>query len=112
MSYCRRHEEIDLYVVGNCDGYITCYACRLLSSKARSLKDCCPRFRKRSRVIKHLLMHRKAGHKVPDYAIDLLEREIERKARPLPIMKPEEGRRLSSRTGPSSPSAAFRTRRK
>jgi len=78
MSYCRPHEESDLYVVPHCEGYITCYVCRLLSRKARSLKDCCPRFRKRTRVIKHLLAHRKAGHKVPDYAIKLLEEEIER----------------------------------
>lgn len=103
MSYCR-FSDGDVYMFDHIDGYIECCACRLtplgptIFTKAGSSPsfgewdDCqhcggegCEHcgmhgfahFDTPQEALVHLLEHREAGHSVPSYAIEALQREIE-----------------------------------
>jgi hypothetical protein len=66
MSYCRFNgEDSEVYVIAHVDGTITCYCGQETGWKGN-----------RQQAIDHLLEHRQNGYKVPDRAIDRLNREI------------------------------------
>ncbi len=62
MSYCRfREGQSDVYLYHDIDGYYHCCGCKL-SGDAR--------LETLAEALAHLEAHRKAGHKVPQYAFD------------------------------------------
>lgn len=63
MTYCRRGEDSDVYVVKSGDRWI-CF-CKLVKNEAERPED----------MITHLLIHRSLLHKVPQQAIDRLQRD-------------------------------------
>ena len=69
MSYCR-FSEGDVYLIAHSDGLWSCYLCKLRSKRwivtLNTLGE----------VQDHLQAHRDAGHKVPDRAFAIVEREI------------------------------------
>ena len=69
MSYCRMSPDCDVYLFPGESAWI-CQGCRLpgtaLEVELASLVE----------ARNHLLEHRKAGHKVPQYAFDRLDEEI------------------------------------
>ena len=68
MSYCRfGYDGSEVYVYSGADG-IVCCGCRLDPIEQTT-------FELHSEMIAHLLEHRKAGHVVPQYAIDTLLEE-------------------------------------
>ncbi|MGD9155119.1 MAG: hypothetical protein PVG90_06430 [Bacillota bacterium] len=67
MSYCRWGDESAVYMIGVDDG-IYCCSCKLNGPHL---------FKTRTDAIDHLLRHRDNGDKVPDYAFELLKKEIE-----------------------------------
>ncbi len=69
MSYCRKNEESDVYMYAT-ESDIVCQECKIISGKD---DICCPNAYK---ALRHLLWHRREGHKVPQSAIDRLEGEI------------------------------------
>ena len=71
MSYARFGDG-DVYVWADSFlGGIRCQACRLLNDWPSGAW-----FENRSEMLAHLAEHKKAGHKVPQHAIERLEREI------------------------------------
>lgn len=68
MSYCRFGTG-DVYMFPTIEG-IVCQLCKLQTEAASE------RFTYRSKALKHLHMHRDAGHEVPDKAFKRLEQEI------------------------------------
>ena len=71
MSYCRFGES-DAYLIRHCGGGWCCYTCRINRGIDRNIKT-------RKGVLAHFLAHRKAGHKIPQHAIDRIKAEIVRK---------------------------------
>jgi hypothetical protein len=103
MSYCRFSKNSDVYLYPSVNGGIVCCSCSLspltntiwtkggdtfLGKNIPPCKDCggvgCPSCQMHSDTtihslddaIKHLREHKKAGHKVPSYAINRLKEEI------------------------------------
>lgn len=72
MAYCRHSEkDSDLYVIASVMGNYECFACPLIKKPYTS------KVLKTARgMYNHLLKHRKAGHKVPQYAIDRFKKEL------------------------------------
>ena len=70
MSYCRRSDESDVYMVGTKD-HLECLACEFFKKRYS------PTFKRRSIAIFHLARHKAAGHKVLKGAVDRLWKEIE-----------------------------------
>ena len=69
MSYCRfAWDNSDVYVFGNAEGYIECCGCKLSDSREFQCK-------RAADMIVHLQEHRKAGHCVPQYALDRSQEE-------------------------------------
>ena len=75
MSYCRTGKDSDVYMFGQMifgmDGGLVCCNCLFVGnfgSKMGMTKE---------EALKHLKKHIEKGHKVPDYAIERLCREIE-----------------------------------
>ena len=66
MSYCRFCEG-DVYLFADVAGGWSCCGCRLPLPH---------HFDTRQETLDHLLYHRSEGHKVPQHAIDRLNREI------------------------------------
>jgi len=78
MSYVRFSKESDVYMYWHVDGYVDCCGCSISESWAlHSFKD----------ALKHLHEHRKRGDKVPDYAIERIQREIKSGASPTDCLK-------------------------
>lgn len=69
MSYCRMGEDSDVYIIYNIQGYYECVACKL-GDKTHYTCDI------PQDMLDHLLVHNRAGHKVPDRAIDRLVGEF------------------------------------
>ena len=67
MSYCRLSDG-DVYMFPNMNEDITCCACSLVGKSID--------FPTEREALMHLMVHRKAGHTVPQYAIDRLLEEI------------------------------------
>ncbi len=73
MSYCRLSDPgSDLYVYDCVDGYLICAGCDFAG------KGWAGSFTTTSRgeMVEHMLEHRKAGHGVPEYALERLREEI------------------------------------
>lgn len=97
MSYCR-FSSGDVYMYSHVGGFIECCACSLapveptnMSGLAAALglnREDSPelfedfdmngslQFDTRSEALAHLTAHREAGHKVPEYAFELLNKEL------------------------------------
>lgn len=69
MAYARFGSESDLYVLEDARGFLCCMRCAL--SDVRETRTT-----SRSEMIEHMEAHRRAGHKVPDYAFQDLKAEI------------------------------------
>lgn len=67
MSYCRFSGESDVYLYASV-GRLVCCSCLLNTNDDSWLYS--PR-----EALEHLKTHRKAGHKVPKWALDRLKRE-------------------------------------
>jgi len=67
MSYCR-FSDGDVYMYPSGKGIIECCACRLPGGDFRL-------FSTKQDALDHLMWHKRAGHKVPQHAIDRLKRE-------------------------------------
>ena len=75
MSYCRKGNDSDLYVLSTGYGF-ECVSC-LLRSKYEGYNMHMSTVRKtRKQMLKHLSEHEAAGHKVPKRAITRLQNEI------------------------------------
>ena len=72
MSYCRFSKDCNVYVFMNWDGKIECNGCCLEEPHGARVFDT------PQAAIEHLYEHRKAGDKVPEYAIDSIRNEIAR----------------------------------
>jgi hypothetical protein len=71
MSYCRfGWDGSDVYVFETGVGQYECCGCRLLFTSDRADED--PTQNTPRGMVKHLRRHRRAGHVVPQYAIDRL----------------------------------------
>jgi hypothetical protein len=70
VSYARFSGDSDVYMYESVTGGIVCCACQIRKADF-------PSYSTRSKAIKHLHNHIKAGYKVPQYAIDRLLEEIE-----------------------------------
>ena len=70
MSYCRLSRDSDVYVFMNTDGRIECCGCGL------TLPYGSEEFDTPQDAIEHLYAHRRAGDKVPEYAIESIQREL------------------------------------
>lgn len=68
MSYCRLSKESDVYVFAHAAGGIECCACSLNDGRYIN----CPT---PEAMLRHLEQHQRAGHKVPQHAIERLQRE-------------------------------------
>ncbi len=68
MSYCRYSADSDVYVIGTKTGW-ACLGCSGLKDSSSSCKT-------REEMLGHLLKHREEGHKVPDWPLDRLRKEI------------------------------------
>ncbi len=73
MSYCR-FSDGDVYMYPHIDGYIECCFCSLAQPDGYRLQH----FHNHKDALGHLLEHRKAGHHVPQYAIDRLTVDMKR----------------------------------
>jgi len=68
MSYCRfSHDKSDVYVFRNEHNLYECCTCKISESGYFTCK-------KKEAMIKHLMKHRKAGHVVPEYAIEKIRK--------------------------------------
>lgn len=76
MSYCRFGPDSDVYVYGGCDS-IVCCACHLGPYDEASGYACNEFTGNNKEMLAHLVEHVKAGHKVPERAIQWLSREID-----------------------------------
>lgn len=66
MSYCRIGPDSDVYLYKSGDNEWNCCICPVhMFERYTSINE----------ILKHLLELKKAGHKVPDYAIERLEQE-------------------------------------
>ena len=74
MSYVRFGKDSDVYVYHHYQGFLECCGC-ILDPEGEGWSF--PSFKTRSEMITHLEEHKKAGHDVPEYAIDRLKEEIE-----------------------------------
>jgi len=70
MSYCRWSEDSDVYFIHNVNGYLECVGCEIEGKGSNQ-------FIFRRDAIRHLRVHTSWGHKVPGYAFDRLESELE-----------------------------------
>jgi len=74
MSYCRFSTDSDIYLIATGDGRghprWECMVC-LLAPEGRGYVTAT-----RAAMYRHLLDHRKHGHKVPESALDRLAQEI------------------------------------
>lgn len=64
MSYCRVGEDSDVYVIRHVNGFLICY-------QHEPAYEC----RSEQSMICHLTIHRNAGDRVPQRALDRLEAE-------------------------------------
>lgn len=78
MSYCRWGKDSDVYVYGTrafnidhkrLETLWVCQDCELKGDNTRGVTTTA------TAMISHLLAHREAGHKVPEYAIERLRDE-------------------------------------
>lgn len=72
MSYCRWGKDSDVYVYATeYDGkwYWVCQGCELENNDGDGIRHTA------KAMAEHLLAHREAGHKVPEYAIERLHEE-------------------------------------
>jgi hypothetical protein len=70
MSYCRfAWDNSDVYVFGIGNNEFQCCGCLLQEHSSFYCNG-------QEAMIKHLLEHRKAGHVVPQHAIDRLKEEL------------------------------------
>lgn len=105
MSYVRFSDDSDIYMFAHVGGGFECCSCRLAKKiktiftegtknhclfddvepckkcNGKGCDDCMmhdnfPRLQTRSEAIAHLQDHIKAGHKLPDYAIEGLQQEL------------------------------------
>lgn len=83
MSYCRVSPNSDVYMYDSGYGKIDCDWCDLTERKAPGFFPPTVTLTSREEAMNHLLEHRKAGHLVPQYAIDRLQNEIDNKEPPL-----------------------------
>lgn len=67
MSYARFRDDSDVYVILNVHGYLDCVACALAPGSYETQRT--------GEMIVHLGEHRSAGHRVPTYAIEGLNRD-------------------------------------
>lgn len=70
MSYCRMGWDSDVYVLRGVDGVLECVDCR--ASGSRGYFSC----RTEAAMITHLEVHRAAGQRVPERALERLHREV------------------------------------
>ena len=74
MSYCRfGYGGSEVYVFENTPDRFVCCECSLTTLTPQDINTIVTG---RQAMLKHLLVHRKAGHNVPDEALDRLRREI------------------------------------
>lgn len=76
MSYCRFGSG-DVYLYHDVGGYLCCCACRFHKETIRGYRAFGNvELKSRTQALQHLHVHRRAGHRVPQYAFERLEREI------------------------------------
>lgn len=78
MSYCR-FSEADVYIFEHVGGFWQCCACALVEEDWGSV-DCDTR----EEMLKHIALHREAGHYVPEHVDERLREEIANGGRVLP----------------------------
>jgi len=72
-----RHDESsesDVYMYEHVDDFIACQECKLGGSVEHPGTMDCVKLKDYSDAHKHLLAHRAAGHRVPQFAIDVCKR--------------------------------------
>jgi predicted small metal-binding protein len=69
MAYARFGSHGDVYVHEDVRGFLCCMRCNFSDARETRTKS-------RGEMIEHLEAHRRAGHKVPDDAIEELRAEI------------------------------------
>jgi hypothetical protein len=69
MSYCRAYDDKhQVYMYHDISGYIVCCGCDLTTWNPETGNS--PRFHTYIDALKHLVEHRRAGHKFPFYAFE------------------------------------------
>lgn len=70
MSYCRRDFDSDVHVVRGAEGELACLECSASGSRGEFYCFTIPV------MLGHLQVHRAAGQRVPERAVERLNREL------------------------------------
>jgi hypothetical protein len=84
MSYCRFGHDSDVFVYASGDNVFTCCVCKLARDDMGEWEH------GGEAILEHLEKHRQAGHKVPQYAIDILRAELDQRIQPGDLLGAED----------------------